>query len=60
MMESDKKSERKQGGFIMDKQTALDLLDEKQDFLFSVSDSIWDHPETDYTETVFPGSLWTL
>ena len=26
----------------MDKQTALDLLDEKQDFLFSVSDSIWD------------------
>ena len=44
----------------MDKQTALDWLDEKQDFLFSVSDSIWDHPETDYTETVFPGSLWTL
>ena len=60
MMESDKKFERKQGGFIMDKQTALDLLDEKQDFLFSVSDSIWDNPETDYTETVFPGSLWTL
>ena len=41
----------------MDKQTALDLLDEKQDFLFSVSDSIWDHPETDYTETVSSGIL---
>ena len=41
----------------MDKQTALDLLDEKQDFLFSVSDSIWDNPETDYTETVFSGIL---
>ena len=41
----------------MDKQTALDLLDEKQDFLFSVSDSIWDNPETDYTETVSSGIL---
>ena len=41
----------------MDKQTALNLLDGKQDFLFSVSDSIWDHPETDYTETVSSGIL---
>lgn len=36
----------------MNKQDALHRLDEKQDFLFSVSDSIWDHPETDYTEVV--------
>ena len=28
MMEADKKSERKQGGFIMYKQTALDLLED--------------------------------
>lgn len=36
----------------MDKQTALNYLDGKQELLFSVSDSIWDHPETDYTEVV--------
>lgn len=36
----------------MNKQEAISLLDGRQDFLFSVSDSIWDHPETDYQETV--------
>ena len=34
----------------MSKQTALDLLDRKAEFFYSVGDSIWDHPETDYTE----------
>ena len=36
----------------MDKQEALRSLDEKAGVLFSVSDSIWDNPETDYTENV--------
>lgn len=36
----------------MNKQTALQILDERQDFLFAISDSIWDNPETDYTEVV--------
>ena len=34
----------------MSKQTALSLLDEKAEMLFSIGDAIWDHPETDYTE----------
>ena len=34
----------------MDKQAALSRLDEKAEFLFSVGDAVWDHPETDYTE----------
>lgn len=36
----------------MNKQDAIHYLDSRQDFLFSVSDSIWDHPETDYTEFI--------
>ncbi len=34
----------------MNKQSALELLDRRAEFLFSVSDAVWDHPETDYTE----------
>lgn len=41
----------------MNKQEALNCLDEKQEFLFSLSDFIWDHPETDYTETVSSAAL---
>lgn len=36
----------------MNKQEAFNCLDGRQEFLFSVSDSIWEHPETDYTEVV--------
>ena len=41
----------------MNKQEALNCLDEKQELLFSLSDFIWDHPETDYTETVSSAAL---
>lgn len=36
----------------MDKQRILELLEQKKSRLFSVSDAIWDHPETDYKEFV--------
>lgn len=36
----------------MDKQTALAALDQKAQAIFAVGDAIWDHPETDFQETV--------
>lgn len=40
----------------MTKQDALESISKKSELIFSVSDAIWDHPETDYSEE-FSSSL---